>query len=165
DRLVSYLTRMTGCRESAEDVAQDTFLRFHAAVPRYRDEGHLPAYLFRIATNLVRQEERRRKRWRLLLPRLTAASNGRNGHRAAFAAEDRLLAREMSDRLTAAVAALPLAHRVPIVLRDVEGHSYAEITRITGWREGTVKSRLNRARSKLRSQLRPYLDGDRSHDA
>lgn len=162
DAMVNYLTRLTGCRDRAEDVAQDTFIRLHASADRYREEGRFSGYLYRIATNLVRQEERRNKRWRLLRPMLApAASNGANGHHVAPEAQARLLRREIHEQLSRAVAGLPLRFRVPIVLRDIEGWSYADIARLTGWREGTVKSRLSRGRQHLRTELAPYWNGDR----
>jgi len=164
DAMVNYLTRLTGCRERAEDVAQDTFVRLHASASRYREAGRFSGYLYRIATNLVRQEERRKKRWRLLAPLLApAGSNGSNGHHPAPEAQASLLQREVHDQLHRAVAGLPLHYRVPVVLRDIEGWSYADIARLTGWREGTVKSRLSRARQQLRTKLLPYWNGDSHH--
>ncbi len=65
DQMVNYLARLTGCRDRAEDIAQETFVRFYKQLHRYRDEGTLSAYLFRIATNLVRSEERKTRRWRM----------------------------------------------------------------------------------------------------
>lgn len=164
DRMVNYLTRLTGCRDRAEDVAQDTFIRLHASANRYREAGRFSGYLYRIATNLVRQEERRRKRWRLIMPLLAPTdSHGSNGHHPAPEAQANLLRREIHEQLSRAVASLPLRFRVPVVLRDIEGWSYADIARLTGWREGTVKSRLSRARRQLRTELAPYWNGDGQH--
>ena len=79
DRVVNYLSRLTGCRDRAEDIAQETFVRFYRQLHRYRDEGSLAAYLFRIATNLVRSEERRKRRWQALRPLLAVSGYGSNG--------------------------------------------------------------------------------------
>src|SRR5258706_6896132 len=62
DAVVSYLTRLSGDRDRAEDLAQDTFLRLFRAARDYTEQGYLRAYLFRIATNLVRSVERRGRR-------------------------------------------------------------------------------------------------------
>lgn len=162
DGMVNYLTRLTGCRDRAEDVAQEAFIRLYGAADRYREEGRLAGYLYRIATNLVRQEERRRRRWRLLAPVL-AASNGQragsNGHFQMPEAHARLLQSEIHEKLAEAVSGLPLRYRVPVVLRDIQGWSYAQIARLTGCQEGTVKSRLNRGRQRLRILLEPYWRG------
>ena len=58
DLVVNYLARLVGCRDRAEDYAQETFVRLYQNLDRYRDEGNLVAYLLRIATNLVRRDER-----------------------------------------------------------------------------------------------------------
>src|SRR6266852_1735597 len=70
DAVVSYLTRISGNRDRAEDLGQETFLRLFRAAATYSEQGYLRAYLFRIATNLVRSEERRERRLRRLLPLL-----------------------------------------------------------------------------------------------
>ena len=70
DAVVNYLTRLTGNRDRAEDLGQETFLRLYRSAAGYVEQGYLRAYLFRIATNLVRSEERRERRQRLLLPLL-----------------------------------------------------------------------------------------------
>lgn len=163
DGLVTYLARLTGSRDRADDLAQEAFLRlFHAASSfRYRERGQLAAYLFSIATNLVRSEERRARRWRLLAAAFTA--EGRPVPAPAPSREPRgdelLFEAELRGQLGAAVARLPLSLRVPLVLAEVEGWPLKEIARLQGCREGTVKSRLFRARARLRSALAPYLAG------
>ena len=57
-----------------------------------------------------------------------------------------------------AISTLPERYRAPLVLRDVEGKSYDEIARILGTSEGTVKSRINRARNFLRDKMRNYVE-------
>jgi RNA polymerase sigma-70 factor, ECF subfamily len=153
DTVVSYLTRLTGDRDRAEDLAQETFLRlFRAsrAASGYQEQGFLRAYLFRIATNLVRSEERREKRLRLLLPFL-----GGRRHDEPAAASGVLL-QELHRQVAVAVASLPLRFRVPLVLHEIEGWSYADIARELSCREGTVKSRIHRGRRHLRQRLEPY---------
>jgi RNA polymerase sigma-70 factor, ECF subfamily len=150
DAVVSYLTRLTGDRDRAEDLAQETFLRLYRAAEGYREQGFLRAYLFRIATNLVRSEERREKRLRLLLPFL----GGRRHEEPA--APSGMLLQEMHRQVAGAVASLPLRYRVPLVLHEIEGWPYADIARELSCREGTVKSRIHRGRQHLRQRLEPY---------
>ncbi|UCF66845.1 MAG: sigma-70 family RNA polymerase sigma factor, partial [Acidobacteriota bacterium] len=68
---------------------------------------------------------------------------------------------ELHEHLSEAIATLPLRYRVPVVLRDVEGWSYADIARMTGTQPGTVKSRISRARQQLKEKLEPYVNGAR----
>lgn len=154
DAVVNYLARLTGDRDRAEDLAQETFLRLWRSSGSYVEQGYLRAFLFRIATNLVRSEERREKRYRLLLPFLRWRDH------AEPAAPSGLLLQELHREVAGAVAALPLSYRVPLVLHEIEGWSYADIARELGCREGTVKSRIHRGRQQLRQKLQPYWQGD-----
>lgn len=154
DAVVNYLARLCGDRDRAEDWAQETFLRFYRGLTGYREEGQLKAYLFRIATNLVRSDGRRRLKFRLLLPFL-----GRGDEHAEPVAPKALLAEELQGQVAAAIAELPLAFRVPLVLHEIEGWPYEDIARELGCREGTVKSRIFRGRKLLKEALAPYWNG------
>lgn len=160
DMLVGYLIRLTGEVERAEDLAQEAFLRLYTAAHDYEERGQLRAYLYRIATNLLRSEERRSARWRRLRG-LFAHSNGHPGGRLAPDQEQRLLAAEIGGRVGQAIAELPLRYRAPLVLRELEGLTYRQIGRALGCREGTVKSRIHRGRQMLRHRLEPYWTGGR----
>jgi RNA polymerase sigma-70 factor (ECF subfamily) len=153
DAVVNYLARLTGDRDRAEDLGQETFLRLFRSARDYAEQGYLRAYLFRIATNLVRSEERREKRLRLLMPFL------RRSDYQAEPVTPGLLRQEAQRQVAAAVAALPLRYRVPLVLHEIEGWSYTDIAEETGCREGTVKSRVHRGRQQLRQRLEPYWHG------
>jgi len=153
DAVVNYLARLTGDRDRAEDLAQETFLRLWRTAGSYVEQGFLRAFLFRIATNLVRSEERREKRFRLLLPFL-----GRRD-RDEPAAPSGLLLQELHREVAGALALLPLRYRVPLVLHEIEGWAYSDIARELGCREGTVKSRIHRGRQQLRQSLQPYWQG------
>jgi len=154
DDLVAYLARLTGSPERAEDLAQEAFLRLYRAAPRYRERGRLAALLYRIATNLLRSEERRARRWRSLRPALDVHVE-RDGRETEPGAPQRLHRAEMRRRLAAALARLPLALRAPLVLFEIEDWPQREIAQALGCREGTVKSRLHRARRRLREELGP----------
>jgi RNA polymerase sigma-70 factor (ECF subfamily) len=153
DAVVSYLTRLCGNRDHAEDLGQEAFLRLYRAAVTYSEQGYLRAYLFRIATNLVRSEERRERRLRLLLPLLGGAEP------AAPAAPSGLLRQEIHREVAAALARVPMRFRVPLVLHEIEGWSYADIAEDLGCREGTVKSRVHRGRQHLKQGLEPYWIG------
>lgn len=161
DRVVNYLTRLTGCRDRAEDIAQETFVRFYNQLDHYRDEGTLSAYLFRIATNLVRSEERRKRRWQMLQPLLAASGFATNGHRPEASPQADALASEEQRQVTRAIASLDVLYRAPLVLREIEGLSYRQIADTLRCSEGTVKSRLHRGRLLLKQLLVPYWNGGR----
>lgn len=151
DGLLNYLARLTGSPETAEDLAQETFLRLYRTAGRYRETGHFQAYLYRIATNLARSERRRQLRWRALHPLLAASTPDR----AEPGAGRRLLGREMGEALERALAELSPKLRAPILLHEVEGLAVAEVARTLGCPPGTVKSRLHRARKHLERALAP----------
>ncbi len=159
DQVVNYLTRLTGCRDRAEDVAQETFLRFYKQLYRYREEGTLSAYLFRIATNLVRSEERRKRRWQMLRPIFEASGLVAGGQAPSPSPQRDALASEEHHQVTRALASLDVIYRAPLVLREIESLSYLEIAAALGCSEGTVKSRLHRGRQLLKQKLAPYWNG------
>jgi RNA polymerase sigma-70 factor (ECF subfamily) len=154
--LVNYLSRLTGCRDRAEEHAQEAFLRLYQTSARYREQGRLLSYLYRIATNLVRSEERRKRRWQFL-----SSAFSRNGHRPEPGPQALLLKAEVKQKVTEALRELPTHYRAPLVLREIEGWSYQDIAEAMDCREGTVKSRINRGRSQLRDILEPYMNGSK----
>jgi RNA polymerase sigma-70 factor, ECF subfamily len=156
DAVVSYLARLTGDCDHAEDLAQESFLRLFRFAAGYSEQGYLRAYLYRIATNLVRSEERRERRLRLLMPFLARDAGESSTEPSAHSS---LLRQELHREVSAAVAKLPLRYRVPLVLHEIEGWSYVEIAQEIGCREGTVKSRVHRGRQQLKQQLDPYWNG------
>ena len=163
DAVVAYLARLTADPDRAEDLGQETFLRLFRAAGAYSEQGYLRAYLLRIGTNLVRSEERRARRLRLLAPFLARETGeGREAREDSVepAAVTSLLRRELHREVTAAVARLPLRYRVALVLHEIEGWTYLDIARELGCREGTVKSRVHRGRAQLKKRLEPYWKGD-----
>lgn len=170
DPLVNYLTRLSGSHERAEDLAQEAFLRLYQAADRYDEQGRLKNYLYSIGGNLLRSEERRRQRWRNLLPFLAPpiTSNGFDLETSDTETHglQRVLQREAQHQLQSAVAELPLRFRIPLVLHDIEGWSQPRIAEHLGCRLGTVKSRIHRARKRLKARLEPYWNqgNDVRHD-
>lgn len=151
DALVNYLTHLTGDRDRAEEVGQEAFLRLYETAHRYDERGKLSSYLFSIATNLVRTEQRRRTRWLRLVPNLVIHSK-----REQSTPQAGVLASEACEEVRRALDELPLHLRAPIILREIEGWSYREIADSLDCRIGTVKSRINRGRERLRELLSGY---------
>jgi len=155
--LVRFLAALARDWGRAEEVAQDTFVRLFELSHKYEERGQFTPYLFRIAANLLRTQDRKERRRTILLK--VFSMNG--GHSTPPSPQTVCLRDELSHRLSDALAALPLRYRSPLVLRDMEGWSYADIARALSCGEGTVKSRIHRGRERLRLLLEPYWNGGR----
>jgi RNA polymerase sigma-70 factor (ECF subfamily) len=158
DRMVGYLVRLTGDPDRAEDLAQEAFVRLYHSAARYTAQGHLVAYLYRIATNLLRSEERRTRVVRWLSLDLSSEYHADDDGTSAVP-ERTMLNGELQKRLASELAGMPLRLRIPLVLHEIEDWPLSRIAEVTGAREGTVKSRLSRGRRELRRRLEPYWTG------
>ncbi|HET7435059.1 MAG TPA: sigma-70 family RNA polymerase sigma factor [Thermoanaerobaculia bacterium] len=154
DSLVNYLTHLTRSRERAEELAQDAFVRLYRNAARYVDAERVGPLLYKIATNLAVSVVRRERRWSLLLPRFQATTSQQS-----VSPDAGLLSDEVQKNVHAALGQLPLKYRAPLVLFEIEEWSYDEIGRALGLPSGTVKSRIARARERLRSHLAPFWNG------
>ncbi|MDI6857286.1 MAG: sigma-70 family RNA polymerase sigma factor [Dehalococcoidia bacterium] len=146
--------RMLASAEAAEDAAQDTFLSAYRSIGRYRGPV-FRAWLLRIAVNACTDELRRRRR----RPQVSLDAATPEGSAAlelpdsSDLPEERALRSETLRDLQAALMRLPIDQRAAIVLCDVQGFSYEEISASLGVSLGTVKSRISRGRSRLRRLL------------
>lgn len=162
NQITSYIYRMTNDYDGAVDLAQETFVRLYRAADRYQSSYAFSTYIYRIATNLAISELRKRKRRRLVS--LTGFFQAKDGSDAAeldpideHPLQDvEMVATERRLAVQRAISTLPEKYRAPLILRDVEGRSYEEISRILQTSEGTVKSRISRARDFLREKMRAY---------
>lgn len=146
-RLIGYLTVLTGSRADAEEIAQDTFvqaLRHWQRIRRYDDPT---AWLLRVSTRLVISRGRRGQ-----VARRGVARIGARLEESVDVSPDSRL------DLDVALTSLPVEHRAVLLLHHVHDLSIAEVSRMLGIPEGTVKSRLARARA----ALQPLLDDPRS---
>ncbi|MEQ9354762.1 sigma-70 family RNA polymerase sigma factor [Coleofasciculus sp. F4-SAH-05] len=145
------------------DLAQEVWIRVYRNIKRLNEPVKFKGWLSRIATNLFYDELRKRKRVAppLSLDAPRRMDDGEMDWEIAAdgpSPEDNMATREFYAQLREAIKDLPEAFRTTIVLREIEGMAYEEIAEITGVSLGTVKSRIARARSRLQSQLQPYLD-------
>ena len=164
NQITNYVYRLTNDYESAVDLAQETFMRVFRAADRYQATYAFSTYIYRIATNLAISELRQRKRRRLVsLTGFFQTKDGAGEPTELDPADKRplqdaaLVADERRAAVARAIATLPEKYRAPLVLRDIEERSYEEIGRILEMSEGTVKSRISRARTFLRDKLQDYL--------
>ena len=164
NQITNYVYRMTNDYDLAVDLAQETFMRVYAAAERYQTSYAFSTYIYRIATNLAISELRRRKRRKLVS--LSTFFGERESPTDSCELEmpdtgplqdATVVEDERRAAVARAIATLPEKYRAPLVLRDVEERSYEEIACILGMNVGTVKSRINRARTFLREKLQAYL--------
>lgn len=161
-RMVNVVYQMTGDSELAQDIAQETFYRAYRSASTYKQIAKFSTWLYTIALNLCRNELRRRKHRFYSLEEM-AEREEEPGVRIDI--EDKsakpdmdVEQKELGELIRTAIDRLPEKFRQPLVLRDVQGLSYEETGEILNLPEGTVKSRINRARQRVKEILRPYLD-------
>ena len=143
--LLNYVYRRTGDRHATEDLVADVFVIVMRALPGYRDRGvPIQAWLFRIATNTVNRWARRQRRRRCVTLEDNSVGDSRQSSTPGSA---------MDERFQAALLSLPPRYQAVLALHHMEGLSVKETAVIVGCREGTVRSRLARARDALRIKL------------
>lgn len=150
--------RLLGERQAAEDVTQDTFLVAYRALGGFRS-GSVRAWLLRIASNRAKdllRARRRRPEEPLEAAAETAEGVGRGGGVAD--PEDAAERRARQEAIRGALLALPFEQRAVVVLVDIQGYGYEEAAAMLGERVGTVKSRLFRARRRLRELFSAHAE-------
>ncbi len=166
-RVVGTVARMLGADAAdAEDIGQQVFLRVWKSAARYEPTAKFTTWLYTITRNLVFNELRRRKHRPVTsfdaAPPGDEASSGDFTSRfedfQAPAPDATLLQAELQEAITAAIAYLPEAQRMAIILRRYEELSYEEIAGVLGLTVPAVKSLLFRARVLLRERLARYLE-------
>lgn len=155
--VVNLALRLLGDREEARDLAQDVFLQVFRTLGRFQGRSSLKTWIYRITVNQCRNRQRwwrRRRRDRALsIEQLKPTDEARLASRQGSPAFDHVARREAAQRVQAALLGLSFDHRSILVLREVEGLRCEEIAATLGVPEGTVKSRLARAREQLRRLL------------
>ena len=158
-RVFRLLMRMMGSREEAEDVSQETFLSLHRHGRRFRGESRFSTFVYRVAANAALNRRRSLGRSRARIDKLAVRqAAGDDLPYSPRDPEDAALGAEMTEHVRAALQCLSPTLRMPVVLYDIEGLAYAEIAGILSIAEGTVKSRIHRARQALREELRGVLN-------
>jgi RNA polymerase sigma-70 factor (ECF subfamily) len=160
DRLFNLCFWFLGDYHEADDVCQEVFIKIFQSLSGFRFEASFAAWSYRVAVNACKNRVKslayRMKKWTdRLEPKTALASEAAGGGRAAHqpAPDSELERKELAEEVSRALNALAPEHRAVILLRDIEGLSYEEISQVTGVAAGTVKSRLARARGKVRKRL------------
>jgi RNA polymerase sigma-70 factor, ECF subfamily len=162
DRVYNICYRMLGNRHESEDVAQEVFITVFKTIDTFREEAKFSTWLYRVAVNhcknRIKYLARRYDKQREEIDESSAGTNGTPIGAPPPRAPDRALeGAQMEKLMQDAIAALDDEQRIVVVLRDVEDLSIEEICEITGLADGTVKSRLHRARLVLRKKLARHV--------
>lgn len=143
-------------RAIADDLAQEVFIKAYFALPRFRFQSEFGTWLYRVTINQVKDYLRKKTRRREVSLDLVEKTYGLE--------EDESLKKEMEQTeeqkralVWQILQSLPLKYRMILTLRDVQGLSYQEITRILKISQGTVDSRIHRARKLLQKKMAPFL--------
>ena len=158
--------RMLGNSAEAEDVAQDVFIKAFQAIASFRGDSAIGTWLYRIAVNLCKNRlkylSRRHYHSSSVIddvPERAFDGAGRTVGEPVSRPDEALEGVRAESRVQRALAAIEPAFRELLVLRDIQNLSYAEVVDITGLAEGTVKSRLHRARAALQRAYEAQEDG------
>ena len=163
-RVLSVVMGMLHDREAALDVTQETFIKAYRSIDRFKGEASFYTWIYRIAVNLAIDWQRRE--WRRPMAAPTRSPSGDGPEEDAIdrigdetPGNDPFLAtrdRQLRERVREAIEELTPDHKAVILLREVEGLSYDEISRAMQCSIGTVMSRLHYARKKLQKRLKEF---------
>jgi RNA polymerase sigma-70 factor (ECF subfamily) len=153
--------RFLGNYEDADDCAQDVFLKVFRSLKKFRFESNFATWLYRITVNTCKNKLNSLDyRLRFKKMRINNKPTEEDSPQSVeigdetYSPDLSLKRKEISQLIQDAVNKLPTSQKMVVVLRDMEGRSYDEIVAITGFKLGTIKSKLSRARQELRETLR-----------
>lgn len=150
--------RMLGNYDDASELAQEAFIKIYKSINSFKQESSFSTWIYRIATNVCLDELRRRKNRNIAyIDEEIQTEDGeirRELMDNSMSPEAVAELNEMRQAVNNAIMSLSEEHRIVVVMRDIHGMSYEEISKITNCPEGTVKSRINRARISLKGILK-----------
>ncbi len=146
--------RITGNAEDARDVSQEAFIKAFKSFESYDESSAFSTWLYRIAVNTAIDYVRKRKKENIISFEDYIVDE--KNEKSDSGVEEKVISKEGVKNIIEAVNALDDEFKTIIVLRDMEGMEYKEISDITGLPMGTVKSRLSRGRGKLRQMLEKF---------
>jgi RNA polymerase sigma-70 factor (ECF subfamily) len=153
----NFAYRLTGNDADASDLTQEAFIRVFRAWQSFKPGTSFLSWIYRIVTNLYRDELRRRKgRYQEEIPEDNDPQQVSGGRPLAIQPIEEYVEGHLSEPVSKALAALTPEQREIVLLADIEERSYQEIGQIVGCSVGTVRSRLHRARGQLRKLVTRY---------
>ena len=150
--VVTFICRYIGDFHTAQDLAQEVFLRVFQAAPKFKPMAKVSSWVFKIAYNLSANELKRRKRLHDF--HVTMSAEGWGLHERWSAGRTKTGDRESEERLMAAMGQLPENQRAALLLKINEGLTYLEISNVLDVSVASVESLLFRARSRLKQLVR-----------
>ena len=169
--LVNFIARFLGDPDTAEDLAQETFVRMFKAIKRYKSgAAKFSTWMYHIASNLCKNELRNRgRRGRFFVDSVTTESSlgiepteedliATAPAHVSLQPSNQLERKEQQHAVQSAISELPDRYRLPLILRDLQELSYGEISETLTLPLGTTKSRINRARLMLKDKLRSFVE-------
>ena len=150
DRVFGFILRMLDARDEAMELTQDVFVKAWQALPGWRPEARFSTWLLQIARNAALDQLRRRR-----VVQFAPLDDGMDVADTAPGPEARYASRQRQALLENALQQIAAEHREILLLREIEDLSYGELAAVLGIAEGTVKSRLARARAVLLEHFRP----------
>lgn len=158
--VVGTAAKMLGGTADAEDIGQQVFMRVWKHAARYQPSAKFTTWLMTITRNLVFNELRRRRRSQQVSMDADEGDTIRHQFvdEQAAAPSEEMLDSELHEAIDSAIASLPEAQRLAIVLRRYQGMPYEEIAEVLKTSVPAVKSILFRARAELKARLKKYLE-------
>ena len=161
EHIFSVVYNMTGNREDASDLTQETFIKAFQAIGRFKGKSAFFTWIYRIAVNNTMTFLKKNRRRRFvnyenineevatseIIERLTAKNRTEKG----------ALVQELQEKLNESLQKLSPKHRTVVILHEIEGLEHAEIAEITKTSVGTVRSRLHYAKQQLQAYLKDYI--------
>jgi len=157
--------KMFGSVEDASDFAQEALIKVYKNINTFKEESQFSTWIYRVAYNLYVDELRKRKKFEVqsIDEHYEDSSESKITIIDIHPTPDQHLEnKEKTEMIHNAINQLSHEHRAAIILRDINGHTYDEIAKIQSCSLGTVKSRINRARSQLKEILSEYLEQNSS---
>ena len=161
DRLFNLVYWFLGDYQDANDCAQETFIKVFKSIKKFRFESAFSTWLYRIAINTCKNKIKSSAyRWKKKTVSLETSNSSKNGNPFSEIVNGSptpvvaLEKKERMMRIQKAINSLPEEQNRVVVLRDIQGLSYQDISDITGLNLGTVKSRLARGRLALKNRLK-----------
>jgi RNA polymerase sigma-70 factor (ECF subfamily) len=161
DALYTFAYHLTYNEEDANDLVQETYLKAYRFIDRYHEGTNAKAWLFKILKNVFINQYRKKssRPTKVDYEEIISYHEGDNPKYSSYLdLREEMFQDMMGDEVTNAVNTLPVDFRVVLLLCDVEGFTYEEISKIVDIPIGTVRSRLHRARNMLKEKLKEYAE-------
>ncbi|MDQ2085267.1 sigma-70 family RNA polymerase sigma factor [Herbivorax sp. ANBcel31] len=150
--------KMMGNYEDASELAQEAFIKAYKSIKKFKGDSLFSTWIYRITTNVCLDELRKRKNKKVISLDEYIKYDGEEIKRQVKdespGPEKVFEKREIKNIMKKCIDSLPIEYKTVVVLRDIQGFSYEEIAKIIKCPEGTVKSRINRARKALKDILK-----------